>query len=101
PLYTVALLSFPTRRSSDLSLGVTLDNPARAHLLVRANGAAKAKELAAGLQKDPAHWLSLPSSDFVLSAQTPKVDQKNENLELRLDRKSTRLNSSHVSISYA
>src|SRR5207237_7740379 len=68
-----------------LSLAVTLDNPAKAHLLVRTSDAAKAKELAASLQKDTARWLSLPGSDFVLSAQASKVDQKGENLDLRFD----------------
>jgi hypothetical protein len=68
-----------------LGLELTFATPAKAHLLVRALDAAKAKELATSLQNEPARWLTLPGSDFVLSADPPKVEKKNENLELRFD----------------
>ena len=68
-----------------LGLDLFLASPVKAHLLVRAVDAAKAKELAASLQNEPARWLAIPGSDFVLSAGPPKVDQKNENLELYFD----------------
>jgi hypothetical protein len=68
-----------------LALEVKLDAPAKARLLVRASDPAKAKELAAGLQNEPARWLTLPDSDFVLSAQPPQVEQKDENLDLHFD----------------
>ena len=64
---------------------MTLAIPAKAHLLVRALDPAKAKELAAGLQSEPARWLTIPGSDFVLAAEPPKVEQRNENLELYFD----------------
>ena len=54
-------------------------------LLVRALDPAKAKELAAGLQNEPARWLTIPGSDFVLATEPPKVEQKNEKLDLRFD----------------
>ena len=68
-----------------LGLELTLATPAKAHLLVRATDAAKAKELAASLQNEPGRWLTIPGSDFVLSAGPPKVEQKNENLDLHFD----------------
>jgi len=68
-----------------LGLELSLATPAKAHLLVRASDAAKAKELAASLQNQPARWLTIPGSDFLLSTEPPKVEQKNENLELHFD----------------
>ena len=81
PIFPPELLA----ASQLLGLAVTLDNPAKVHLLVRANDSAKAKELAGSLQNEPARWLTLPGSDFVLSAQPPKVDQKGEDLDLHFD----------------
>ena len=81
PIFPPELLA----ASQLLGLGVILENPAKAHLLVRANDVAKAKELAASLQNEPARWLRLPGSDFVLSAQPPKVEQKGENLDIHFD----------------
>ena len=68
-----------------LGLEMTLAVPAKAHLIVRALDPAKAKELVAGLQSEPARWLTIPGSDFLLAAEPPKVEQKNENLELHFD----------------
>jgi hypothetical protein len=68
-----------------LGLELSLTTPAKTHLLVRARDTAKAKELAASLQNQPARWLTIPGSDFLLSTEPPKVEQKNENLELHFD----------------
>lgn len=68
-----------------LALEITLNTPAKAHLFVRATGAAKALELAASLQNEPARWLTLPGSDFVLCAQPPKIEQKDETLDIHFD----------------
>src|SRR4029077_5190888 len=68
-----------------LALELTLAMPAKAHLIVSARDEAKAKSWAAGLQNEPAHWLTIPDSDFVLSTAAPKVEQQNENLDLRFD----------------
>ncbi|MEO6970606.1 MAG: hypothetical protein ABI217_06905 [Chthoniobacterales bacterium] len=68
-----------------LGLELSLGTPAKAHLLIRAIDPAKAKELAASLQNEPARWLTIPGSDFRLSADPPKVEQKNENVELHFD----------------
>ena len=68
-----------------LALELTLAMPAKAHLIVAASDAAKAKSWAAGLQNEPARWLAIPDSDFVLATAAPKVEQQNENLDLRFD----------------
>ena len=64
---------------------MNLATPAKAHLFVKTTDAAKAKELAAGLQNETGRWLTLPGSDFVLTTEPPKVEQKNETLDLRFD----------------
>src|SRR5690606_41363222 len=80
-----ALHSFPTRRSSDLTVApprrVPWPDYARAFVLSASNSA----------------WLMAPESSSDLASATwealpPATDR---------DRKSTRLNSSHVKISYA
>src|SRR5207249_6645452 len=89
-------LSLPTRRSSDLPPdGVTLNTTgalvprARVHVLVRVNG--------------PNTLLS-PAVNVVVTVMVdipPQHAGQRCRRCHRLDRKSTRLNSSHVSISYA
>src|SRR5207253_10618668 len=86
-----ALRSFPTRRSSDLELRVE----ARAELEERADPPADG-DVAARRLDDPGdeaqeRRLARP----VAAHETDRV------AGLDLDRKSTRLNSSHVAISYA
>jgi hypothetical protein len=68
-----------------LAFETTLSVPAKAHLVVRAIDEAKAKELATGLQNATDHLLGIPGSDFVLSTETPKVDQKKEVLDVKFD----------------
>ncbi len=68
-----------------LGLEMTFDIPAKAHLVVKVTDEAKAKGLTVGLQNEPARWLKIPGSDFVLSTDPPKVEQKNEKLDLRFD----------------
>ncbi len=71
--------------STLLGFELTLATPAKAHLLVQTSDAGKAKSLAAGLQNEPGRWLTIPGSDFVLTTEPPKVEQKDENLDLRFD----------------
>ncbi len=73
------------KASKLLGLELNLTVPGKARLLVRALDSAKAKELAAGLQHEPARWLTIPNSDFALSTQPPKVEQKNEDLEIHFE----------------
>jgi len=37
------------------------------------------------LQKETARWLTIPNSDFALTTQSPKVEQKNEDLVVQFE----------------
>src|SRR5690606_41427271 len=78
--------AFPTRRTSDLGHPVGAQPAGRGR---RGGGAGRPAGLAGGDHQD--------------SAQSPAQQGGNQRAERRaaLDRKSTRLNSSHVKISYA
>ncbi|HEY1769458.1 MAG TPA: hypothetical protein VGG02_04290 [Chthoniobacterales bacterium] len=71
--------------STLLGLSVTLGTPSKGHLFVRQNDSAAAKQLAASLAKEPARWLTLPNSDFVLSTATPKVEQSDAEVDVRFN----------------
>ena len=73
------------RATKLFGLELNLTVPGKARLLVRAVDSAKAKELAAGLQKETARWLTIPNSDFALTTQSPKVEQKNEDLVVQFE----------------
>lgn len=68
-----------------LGLEMNLATPAKAHLLAGAPNDAKAKELVAGLQNQGNRWLAIPDSDFVLSVEAPKIEQKGNKVDLRFD----------------
>ncbi len=68
-----------------LGFAVVVDNPSKAHLFVRAADPAAAKELAAGFKNEPARWLTLPGSDFILATQVPKIDQSEADLDLHFE----------------
>src|SRR5206468_10851848 len=94
-----ALHSFPTRRSSDLFLTVIYNNQVWNASLNAARGLYP-EGVAARTRNFPGTDLS-PSPNFELTAQAcgayaARVEEPGE-----LDRKSTRLNSSHDQISYA
>jgi len=68
-----------------LGLEMNLATPAKAHLLATTPNDAKAKELVTGFQNQGNRWLTIPDSDFVLSSQAPKIEQKGNNVDLRFD----------------
>ncbi len=68
-----------------LGLEITLAKPAKAHLIVRTTDATKAKSWAAALQNEPARWFTIPGSDFLLATGAPKVEQKEDQLDLHFD----------------
>ncbi len=68
-----------------LGFEMSLTTPAKAHLFLKTSDEAKAKELAAGLENETGRWLTLPGSDFVLTTEPPKVEQKKETLDLHFE----------------
>src|SRR5690606_39824867 len=95
--YQLSLHSFPTRRSSDLFSSL---NELRAQLTRKINslrnqeaGAEFAAQLTL-LEQTVTNYLELSTS-------ADKTDEYYTKIVVQLDRKSTRLNSSHVKTSYA
>src|SRR5699024_12789203 len=88
-----ALASFPTRRSSDLC--DVAPNHRTGQIVDRQNKTVLRHEARKGAQRHPAMTLRVPARGGMM--MTEGIGQKNRDA----DRKSTRLNSSHVSISYA
>jgi hypothetical protein len=81
PLFSTELLQVADLLGFEMNLAL----PAKGHLFVKAKDAAKAKALAASLQNETARWLTLPGSDFVLTTEAPKVEQKDETLDLHFE----------------
>src|SRR5204862_6811234 len=77
----LVLLSFPTRRSSDLVVPIRHVMPSARHWLLASNNAALLQRARVGI------------AVMISGAAAAKMSNS--------DRKSTRLNSSHVEISYA
>src|SRR5690606_39734197 len=87
-----ALHSFPTRRSSDLGASRELFKRARLAVLDRQRAG------------DPARGEMLHQREEIREVLRPDpllVEREDVGAALGVDRKSTRLNSSHVKISYA
>jgi hypothetical protein len=81
PIFARQLLA----ASQSVGFAVTFDNPTKAHLFVSASDAGAAKTLVDSLQKDPAPWLTLPGSDFVLFTGVPKVQQDGAKVDVRFE----------------
>src|SRR5699024_12455051 len=94
PTYLLDLLSFPTRRSSDLS--TALRRVPAVHM-PWAITLGKPKALAPTLET----WIGLRSPETAAYSEIRPSSTDLTTVGSRRDRKSTRLNSSHVSISYA
>ena len=65
-----------------LGLALTLQNPVKARLLLRANSPDNAGELERKLRNEPQRWLQLQDSDLLLYAQPPEISRQGANLEL-------------------
>src|SRR5690606_42003987 len=92
------LHSFPTRRSSDLGAMIYLgdnwpQNYRNSILMGNIHGKRLNRDI---LQRTGSGYIARHAPDFMLSN-----DQWFRALDCQVDRKSTRLNSSHVKISYA
>src|SRR5207249_11835620 len=95
------LPSFPTRRSSDLVVLAPSDQPAGQLQRRAAHADVADASLDAG---EPDRERLAPAGEHVHDEQQAADDERGAREEqggVHRDRKSTRLNSSHVSISYA
>ena len=68
-----------------LGFDFTLAVPSQAHLIISTEDAGKAKGLLAALKNEPARWLTIPDSDFVLSPKPPEVSQAEEKIDLHFE----------------
>jgi hypothetical protein len=81
PIFTQELLG----SAQLLGLSLTLQNPARARLLLKLPSPERASQLMRDLHNEPQRWLRLPDSDLLLYVQPPEISRQNANLELRFD----------------
>jgi hypothetical protein len=89
PIFTRPLLD----AAQLLGLSLTLQNPAKARLVLRCRSAADAIDLAGLIKSDPQGWLRLQDSELLLYTQAPEIDTQGTDLQLRFDvpEKSARL----------
>ncbi len=81
PIFARELLG----RSQLLGLALTLQNPVKARLVVKAKSAADANDLTEKFRNDPSHWLRLEGTEVTLCTQRPEVDTDGPNVEARVD----------------
>ncbi len=81
PIFADELLS----SGQMLGVSLSLQNPIRARLLVKAPSEEAAARLAKAFHDEPQRWLRLQNSDQALASGTPEIVRRNENLEVRFD----------------
>ena len=81
PIFTSELLE----HADQIALGVSLQSPLKARLLVKCSSADVANDIANGIKEDPARWLHLEQSDLPLFAAPPEVNRDRENLDVRFN----------------
>src|SRR5207302_7566532 len=72
-------------RTQLLGLGLSLQSPIKARLLLKFSSEAAASEVAKSIHDDPGRWLHLEQSDLSLFTQAPDVGQQRSNLEVRFN----------------
>jgi hypothetical protein len=68
-----------------LGLAVTLQNPVKARLFLKAKSPESASELARNLHSEPQKWLHLQDSNLMLYAQPPEITRQAATLELHFN----------------
>jgi hypothetical protein len=68
-----------------LGVALTLQNPVRARLLLKAKTSDEAQQLSRKLRDDPQRWLHIADSTLMLSTQRPDVHVQGTNVEARFD----------------
>ncbi|MEP7071797.1 MAG: hypothetical protein ABI839_05385 [Verrucomicrobiota bacterium] len=72
-------------RVSIIGLGLALENPIKARVILRAASADAASSLADDIKNEPQRWLHLEQSDLNLFVQPPEISRDKENIELRFN----------------
>jgi plasmid maintenance system antidote protein VapI len=81
PIFSAELLD----SAQMLGLGLTLQNPLRARVLVKTRTAELATQLARQIHDEPQRWLRLQGSDQLLYTQSPEISRQDNNLEIRFN----------------
>jgi len=68
-----------------LGLSLTLQNPVKARLILKAESTKAAGDLAARIRNEPQRLLRLPDSDLLLYMQPPEAEVQGANVQLRFD----------------
>ncbi|HKP04536.1 MAG TPA: hypothetical protein VJU77_14385 [Chthoniobacterales bacterium] len=68
-----------------LGLSMTLQNPVKARLILKAKSAQAATELAARIRNEPQRFLRLQDSDQLFYVQPPEVDVQGTDVQMRFD----------------
>jgi hypothetical protein len=68
-----------------LGLGVSLQTPAKARLLLRLPSENAASDLAKSIHDDPHRWLRIEQSDLPLFAAPPEINRQHADLEIRFN----------------
>jgi hypothetical protein len=72
-------------RAQLLGLGVSLETPAKARLLLRLSSENAASDLAKSIHENPAQWLHLEQSDLPLFVAPPEISREHADLEIRFN----------------
>jgi hypothetical protein len=68
-----------------LGLGVSLQTPVKARLVLRLPSENAASDLAKGIHDDPHRWLRIEQSDLPLFAAPPEINRQHADLEIRFN----------------
>ena len=68
-----------------LGLGVSLQTPVKARLLLRLPSENAASDLAKSIHDDPHRWLRIEQSDLPLFASPPEINRQHADLEIRFN----------------
>jgi len=72
-------------RAQLLGLGVSLQTPAKARLLLRLSSENTASDLAKNIHENPAQWLRLDQSDLPLFTAPPEITRQGSDIEIRFN----------------
>ena len=81
PIFTRELLDAP----QILGLGLALQNPVKARLILKMKTPKAAADLAQSMRDEPQRWLRLQDSDLLLFTQPPEVVTAGTDIELRFN----------------